>query len=387
MQYQLNYLMSAEEVCDFLVEHKSELKSLADAFGVGYSTLRNYVYGQTPLESMPYRLLKVVTEYNQVPDLLHPSNGLILPQNAFYSLARLSGHSFSTPKAFALEQYSKVMMVYFDRRECVLAGEPVSAFEPCYFFVDMAYQADFISYFRYETDVMVVEQMRQQLKDIYGIKDDFFDDLVRGNEGKLFVESSNEEMINQLVSLSLPKATDDVLYEMFVMSHNIHLILTNTDRSRARVTDDFMFMTSVYFDKMEYQSRYHFDGGRWYDGVRLLTVDDVAHLQEKSYAYQLPEDSLYAKAICHNMISRLEADKGDDLLWINMGLQYCHRWIDHVPSLSLPICFDEDLFKEMLAMDAFLLVFGQLGVGDIVYLNIENMTKEMIEDVNAKLGV
>ena len=56
-------------------------------------------------------------------------------------------------------------------------------------------------------------------------------------------------------------------------------------------------------------------------------------------------------------------------------------------SLSLPICFDEDLFKEMLATDAFLLVFGQLGVGDIVYLNIENMTKEMIEDVNAKLGV
>lgn len=62
MQYQLNYLMSAEEVRDFLVEHKSELKSLADAFGVGYSTLRNYVYGQTPLESMPYRLLKAVTE-------------------------------------------------------------------------------------------------------------------------------------------------------------------------------------------------------------------------------------------------------------------------------------------------------------------------------------
>ena len=34
MQYQLNYLMSAEEVRDFLVEHKSELKSLADVFGV-----------------------------------------------------------------------------------------------------------------------------------------------------------------------------------------------------------------------------------------------------------------------------------------------------------------------------------------------------------------
>lgn len=45
MQYQLNYLMSAEEVRDFLVAHKSELKFLADAFGVGYSTLRNYVYG------------------------------------------------------------------------------------------------------------------------------------------------------------------------------------------------------------------------------------------------------------------------------------------------------------------------------------------------------
>ena len=87
------------------------------------------------------------------------------------------------------------------------------------------------------------------------------------------------------------------------------------------------------------------------------------------------------------MISSLEADKGDDLLWINMGLQYCHRWIDHAPSLTLPICFDEDLFKEMLTTDAFLLVFGQLGVGDIVYMNIENMTKEMIDEVNAKLGV
>ena len=54
-------------------------------------------------------------------------------------------------------------------------------------------------------------------------------------------------MINQLVSLSFPKATDDVLYELFVMRHNIHLILTNTDRSRARVTDDFMFMTSRLF--------------------------------------------------------------------------------------------------------------------------------------------
>ena len=89
MQYQLNYLMSAEEVRDFLVAHKSELKSLADAFGVGYSTLRNYVYGQTPLDSMPYRLLKAVTEYNQVPDLLHPSNGLILPQNAFLFVGTL----------------------------------------------------------------------------------------------------------------------------------------------------------------------------------------------------------------------------------------------------------------------------------------------------------
>ena len=119
--------------------------------------------------------------------------------------------------------------------------------------------------------------------------------------------------------------------------------------------------------------------------MRLLTADDVAHLEEKPYNYQLPEDSLYAKAICHNMIFSLEADKGDDLLWINIGLQYCHRWIDCVSSLRLPIRFDEDLFKEMLATDAFLLVFSQLEVDDIVYLNIENMTKEMIEDVNVEL--
>ena len=92
-----------------------------------------------------------------------------------------------------------------------------------------------------------MEQTRQQLQDIYGLDDEAFDDLVRGSEGRLFVESTNEEMINQLVSLSFPKATDDVLYELFVMRHNIHLILTNTDRSRARVTDDFMFMTSVLF--------------------------------------------------------------------------------------------------------------------------------------------
>ena len=58
-----------------------------------------------------------------------------------------------------------------------------------------------------------------------------------------------------------------------------------------------------------------------------------------------------------------------------------------MPSLTLPIRFDQDLFKDMLATDAFLLVFGQLGVGDVVYMNIENMTKEMIEQVNAKLVV
>lgn len=56
MEYTNELLLSQDGLKKLLLDHKSNLGDLADELTVAVGTLKNYLYGQTSLENMPYHL-------------------------------------------------------------------------------------------------------------------------------------------------------------------------------------------------------------------------------------------------------------------------------------------------------------------------------------------
>ena len=138
MDFTKELLLSQEGLRTFLAANKSELKTIAHELNIGYSTLRNYAYGATPLDSMPYRTIKALTDYASPEDLFHPRRGICLPASAFYALAKLAGREIApNPRAFAVEEFTKAILLLHQREK---HAKTEKTFPPRYFFIDLAYQ-------------------------------------------------------------------------------------------------------------------------------------------------------------------------------------------------------------------------------------------------------
>lgn len=237
MTFKKELLLSQEGLREFLTENKSQLKLIADEVNVGYSTLRNYVYGVTPLDSMPYRLVEALTRYVAPNDLFHPTVGIYLDEPAFYALAKLAGRTIETsPRAFAIEEFTKAALLLHQREKEAKSGK---TFQPRYFFIDLKYQNDFLNeyYKRFgEDDHQLLLQTTKQLQNMYHWSDEQLSQIMTQNETDIMLKSTDPRITNQLFSLSLPRTGNRDLSPLLRGAHNIHLIVTNKMITDGRIS-------------------------------------------------------------------------------------------------------------------------------------------------------
>lgn len=288
MEFNKELLLSKDGIREFLNHNKSELKTIANELNIGYSTLRNYAYGSTSLDSMPYRIIKGLTKYTTMSsDFLHPKTGIYLPEHAFYSLAKLAGRTITqTPSALSIEEYTKAVLLLNKRQQMTEQG--IKSFEPRYFFIDLKYQDEFITEYKKSVnkdDQSIIIQSIDQLKTIYGMTDEDIDTIKQQDESHVYLKSSDPDIVHQLFSISLPRTGNEYLWNLIYGRYNIHLIITNKIITDGRISRSVLDDINNRFSFIEHQTEYTFDGIHWLtnNGI-LMTPEKVEHLKSVEFS-------------------------------------------------------------------------------------------------------
>lgn len=316
MTFKKELLLSQEGLQEFLTENKSQLKMIADEVNVGYSTLRNYAYGVTPLDSMPYRLVEALTRYVAPNDLFHPTFGIYLDEPAFYALAKLAGRTIETsPRAFAIEEFTKAALLLHQREKEAEKGKP---FPPRYFFVDLKYQDDFLNeyYKRFdEDDHQLLLQTTKQLQNMYNWPNEQLSQIMTQNETGIMLKSTDPRITNQLFSLSLPRTGNRDLSPLLRGAHNIHLIVTNKIITDGRISRWALKDIDNMFAIVELQLKYSFNGSDWVlPSGQIVPTETVAHMKDVDFdELRLPDDEAVRERIYRNLINLHTATSYEDI--------------------------------------------------------------------------
>lgn len=327
MTFKKELLLSQEGLREFLTENKSQLKMIADEVNVGYSTLRNYAYGVTPLDSMPYRLIEALTRYVAPNDLFHPIVGIYLDEPAFYALAKLAGRDITpSPRAFAIEEFTKAALLLHQREKEAKNGK---TFQPRYFFIDLKYQNDFLNeyYKRFgEDDHQLLLQTTKQLQNMYRWSDEQLSQILTQNEADITLKSTDPRITNQLFSLSLPRTGNRDLSPLLRGAHNIHLIVTNKMITDGRISRWALKDIDNMFDIVELQLKYSFNGCDWMlPSGQFVPAETVAHLKGVDFdELRLPDDDAVRERIYRNLINVHTAVSYDDI-WSKMVRDMLHK--------------------------------------------------------------
>lgn len=327
MTFKKELLLSQEGLREFLTENKSQLKLIADEVNVGYSTLRNYAYGVTPLDSMPYRLIEALTRYVAPNDLFHPTFGIYLDEPAFYALAKLAGRTIETsPRAFAIEEFTKATLLLHQREKEAKSGK---TFQPRYFFVDLKYQDDFLNeyYKRFgEDDHQLLLQTTKQLQNMYNWSDEELSQIMTQNEADITLKSTDPRIINQLFSLSLPRTGSRDLSPLLRGVHNIHLIVTNKMITNGRISRWALKDIDNMFAIVELQLKYAFNGSDWVlPSGQIVPTETVAHMKGVDFdELQLPADGAVRERIVRNLIN-LHTEASYDDIWSKIVRNMLHE--------------------------------------------------------------
>lgn len=327
MTFKKELLLSQEGLREFLTENKSQLKMIADEVNVGYSTLRNYAYGVTPLDSMPYRLVEALTRYVAPNDLFHPTFGIYLDEPAFYALAKLAGRTIDTsPRAFAIEEFTKAALLLHQREKEAKKGK---TFPPRYFFIDLKYQNDFLNeyYKRFgEDDHQLLLQTTKQLQNMYNWSDEQLSQIMTKNETDIMLESTDPRITNQLFSLSLPRTGNRDLSPLLRGAHNIHLIVTNQMITDGRISRWALKDIDNMFAIVELQAKYAFNGYDWMMlPSQIVPAETVAHMKGADFdELRLPDDEAVRERIYRNLINLHTATSYDDI-WSKMVRDMLHK--------------------------------------------------------------
>ena len=353
MTFKKELLLSQEGLREFLTENKSQLKMIADEVNVGYSTLRNYAYGVTPLDSMPYRLIEALTRYVAPNDLFHPTFGIYLDEPAFYALAKLAGRTIETsPRAFAIEEFTKAALLLHQREKEAKSGK---TFQPRYFFVDLKYQDDFLNeyYKRFdENDHQLLLQTTKQLQNMYNWSDEDLAQIMTKNETDIVLKSTDPRITNQLFSLSLPMTGNRDLRPLLGSAHNIHLIVTNKTITDGRISRWVLKYIDNMFAIAELQSKYSFNGSDWMiPPSQFVPAETVEHLKGVDFdELKLPDDEAVRERIYRNLINLHTVTPNEDI-WSKVVRDMLHKQLTQYRNLEL----HEGSYMELLG-----------GCGDLV---------------------
>lgn len=327
MTFKKELLLSQEGLREFLAENKSQLKMIADEVNVGYSTLRNYAYGVTPLDSMPYRLVEALTRYVAPNDLFHPTVGIYLDEPAFYALAKLAGRDITpSPRAFAIEEFTKAALLLHQREKEAKNGK---TFQPRYFFIDLKYQNDFLNeyYKRFgEDDHRLLLQTTKQLQNMYRWSDEQLSQIMTQNETDIMLKSTDPRITNQLFSLSLPRTGNRDLSPLLRGAHNIHLIVTNKMITDGRISRWALKDIDNMFAIVELQLKYSFNGGDWVlPSGQIVPTETVAHMKGVDFDdLRLPDDEAVRERIYRNLINLHTIASYDDI-WSKIVRDMLHQ--------------------------------------------------------------
>lgn len=327
MKYQKELLLSQEGLREFLNANKSDLKMIANEVNVGYSTLRNYAYGLTPLDSMPYRLIEALTRYVAPNDLFHPTFGIYLNEPEFYALAKLAGREITpSPRAFAIEEFTKATLLLHQREKEAKEGK---SFPHRYFFVDLKYQDDFLNeyYKRFaEDDHQLLLQTTKQLQNMYNWTDEQLSQIMARNDTDITLRSTEPRIVNQLFSLSLPRTGSRDLMPLLRGAHNIHLIVTNKRITDGRISRWALKDIENTFAIVELQAKYTFNGSDWLiSSSQFVPAETVEHLKGVDFdELKLPDDDDTKERIYRNLIN-LYTTKSNDDIWSRVVRDMLHK--------------------------------------------------------------
>lgn len=288
MEYQNELLLSQEGLKELLLDHKSNLQDLADELTVAVGTLKNYLYGQTALENMPYHLHRKLTTYAQGGNILKPTKRVILTNEEFYSLAKLTGRDVTNKRALAIDECNKALLTYLERAKL----KNKENLKPVYLFLDLEYQDAFVNCYRLPVNLEDVTQEFNDTRSIF--------DLCRSHTSltdkdftymkKPYTNSfitCEPRLVSKLVKLGLPRTGNMVFLAPIVdKGLNIHFYFTNVRYKDGHISKDMINMFNENSMTMLDQTEYRFDNksGWIKDKIFPLSEKDVEHLKPISYS-------------------------------------------------------------------------------------------------------
>lgn len=377
MTFKKELLLSQEGLREFLTENKSQLKLIADEVNVGYSTLRNYAYGVTPLDSMPYRLIEALTRYVAPNNLFHPTVGIYLDEPAFYALAKLAGRTIETsPRAFAIEEFTKAALLLHQREKEAKSGK---TFPHRYFFVDLKYQDDFLNeyYKRFgEDDHKLLLQTTKQLQNMYNWSDEELSQIMTKNETDIVLKSTDPRITNQLFSLSLPMTGNRDLRPLLGSAHNIHLIVTNKTITDGRISRWVLKYIDNMFAIAEHQSKYSFNGCDWIiPPGQFVSAETVEHLKGVDFdELKLPDDEAVRERIYRNLIN-LHTTTTNDNIWSKVVQDMLHKQLTYHHNMEL----HEGSYMELLGGG------GDFVQSPMIANTLDNMAMQIADTIKQQI--
>ena len=288
MEYSNELLLTQDSLKQLLMDNKSRLQDLADELSVATGTLKNYLYGQTLLENMPYHLHRKLTTYAQGGDILKPTKRVILSEREFYSLAKLTGRDVTNRKSLAVSEFNKAMLTFYDR----MTSDRKETLEPVYFFLDLEYQDAFVNFTRLpdlELDTNSGKMLCEQYKTCSGLTDDEMDSIIQSKkEWDTDYRVCEPRLVSKVLKLKLPRTGNPIFVSVIASKGlNMYFYFTNVKYKDGHISENIIEMIHENAFTIQAQNEYSFDPtiGWVKDGLFPLSEKDVSHLKEISFTY------------------------------------------------------------------------------------------------------
>lgn len=288
MEYSNELLLTQDSLKQLLMDNKSRLQDLADELSVATGTLKNYLYGQTLLENMPYHLHRKLTTYAQGGDILKPTKRVILSEREFYSLAKLTGRDVTNRKSLAVSEFNKAMLTFYDR----MTSDRKETLEPVYFFLDLEYQDAFVNFTRLpdlELDTNSGKMLCEQYKTYSGLTDDEMDSIIQSKkEWDTDYRVCEPRLVSKVLKLKLPRTGNPIFVSVIASKGlNMYFYFTNVKYKDGHISENIIEMIHENAFTIQAQNEYSFDStiGWVKDGLIPLTEEYVEHLQDIPFAF------------------------------------------------------------------------------------------------------